>query len=100
MNLTALTSLAAHHAHALTMVRVACTSLCIVMLFFAGPPRLLAQGNPNGTLSGVVSDASGGVLPGVTILATNAQTGLTQQTVTGSASSTAASETTHRVPSG
>jgi hypothetical protein len=42
-----------------------------------------AQGNPTGTLSGVVSDPSGGVLPGVTVVAVNVGTGVTQQTVTG-----------------
>src|SRR5687768_208302 len=42
-----------------------------------------AQGNPTGALSGVVSDPSGGVLPGVTVMAVNVGTGVTQQTVTG-----------------
>src|SRR5687767_4250064 len=42
-----------------------------------------AQGNPTGALSGVVSDPSGGVLPGVTVVAVNVGTGVTQQTLTG-----------------
>ena len=33
--------------------------------------------------SGTISDSSGGVLPGVTVIAKNAQTGLTQQTTSG-----------------
>ncbi len=41
-----------------------------------------AQVSPTGTLNGVVTDASGGVLPGVTVLAVNVATGVTQQTVT------------------
>ena len=44
-----------------------------------------AQGSPTGTLAGTISDPSGGVLPGVTVTAKSAQTGLTQQTVSGGA---------------
>jgi Carboxypeptidase regulatory-like domain/TonB dependent receptor len=44
-----------------------------------------AQGSPTGTLSGTVSDPSGSVLPGVTVVAKAAQTGLTQQTISGGA---------------
>ncbi len=51
-------------------------------LLVAGPtPPAAAQGSPTGTLAGTISDPSGGVLPGVTVTAKNAQTGLTQQTV-------------------
>ena len=45
------------------------------------PSVVRAQGSPTGTLTGVIADTSGGVLPGVTVIATNMQTGLTQQTV-------------------
>jgi hypothetical protein len=41
------------------------------------------QGNPTGVLTGTISDPSGGVLPGVTVVARNTQTGLTQDTVSG-----------------
>jgi hypothetical protein len=50
---------------------------------FALPSSTEAQGNPAGTLNGVVSDSSGGVLPGVTVTVENVQTGLTQQTISG-----------------
>ena len=46
-------------------------------------PAARAQGSPTGTLTGVVLDPSGGVLPGVSVTAKNTQTGLTQQTVSG-----------------
>jgi Carboxypeptidase regulatory-like domain len=46
------------------------------------PTPALAQGSA-GTLAGTVSDPSGGVLPGVTVIAKGAQTGFTQQTISG-----------------
>jgi Carboxypeptidase regulatory-like domain/TonB dependent receptor len=49
----------------------------------AAPVR--AQGSPTGALTGTVADSSGGVLPGVTVVAKGAQTGLTRQTISGSA---------------
>ena len=49
------------------------------------PGPALAQGSPTGTLNGTVSDPSGAVLPGVTVVARAPQTGLTQQTVSGGA---------------
>ena len=52
---------------------------CAAFLFAL--PAARAQGSPTGTLTGVVLDPSGGVLPGVSITAKNTQTGLTQQTV-------------------
>jgi Carboxypeptidase regulatory-like domain len=53
------------------------------LLAAAAPAR--AQGSPTGTLAGTVTDSSGGVLPGVTVMAKGVQTGLTQQTISGSA---------------
>ena len=47
------------------------------------PIQARAQGSPTGTLNGTVSDPSGAVLPGVTVVAKGTQTGLTQQTVSG-----------------
>jgi Carboxypeptidase regulatory-like domain len=55
--------------------------LMAIVLVVPVPAR--AQGSPTGTLSGSISDSSGGVLPGVTVIAKNAQTGLTQQTTSG-----------------
>jgi hypothetical protein len=51
----------------------------------AAPVRARAQGSPTGALTGMVADSSGGVLPGVTVIAKGAQTGLTRQTISGSA---------------
>jgi hypothetical protein len=54
----------------------------LMAMLLATPATGLAQGNPTGTLTGVVADPSGAVLPGVTVVARGSQTGLTQQTVT------------------
>jgi hypothetical protein len=63
-------------------------SVLVVFLGIAGAilgfaPPGFAQSSPTGTLTGVVADSSGAVLPGVTVVATNTQTGATQQDVTG-----------------
>jgi Carboxypeptidase regulatory-like domain len=65
--------------------RVLAWTLVICAPLFLAPPAARAQGNPTGTLTGTITDPSGGVLPGVTVTATSAQTGLTQQTVSGGA---------------
>ena len=39
------------------------------------PSLATAQSSATGSLTGTVSDPSGGVLPGVTVLATNPETG-------------------------
>lgn len=58
------------------------TSLCIlVILALLTPTALLAQ-TVTGTLSGTVTDRSGGALPGVTVTAKNAETGLERVVVT------------------
>src|SRR5688500_15466886 len=85
MNFAAPTKSSGRSTNVFSLIRLACASLCLAVLTFAAPQQLLAQGNPNGTLTGVVSDPSGGVLPGVTVVIKNAQTGLTQQTLTGTA---------------
>ncbi|HET9358106.1 MAG TPA: carboxypeptidase-like regulatory domain-containing protein [Vicinamibacterales bacterium] len=64
------------------IVAVACVAT--VGLFVDSTPAR-AQGSPTGTLSGSVIDSSGAVLPGVTVIATGAKTGLTQQTISGGA---------------
>jgi len=62
-----------------------CTAIVLLAIAALMPARAHAQGSAGGTLAGTVSDASGGVLPGVTVTAKAAQTGLTQQTVSGGA---------------
>jgi hypothetical protein len=59
--------------------------VAVVFAPLAWPALVQAQGNPSGTLTGTVSDSSGGVLPGVTVTARRVQTGLTQQAVTSTA---------------
>lgn len=59
--------------------------LIAVTALFAAPASVRAQGSPTGTLTGTVADPSGAVLPGVSVTATGAQTGLTQQAITGGA---------------
>ncbi len=61
----------------------AAVALVAVMAVLTAPARMVAQGSPTGTLTGKVSDPSGGVLQGVTVAARSAQTGLTQQTISG-----------------
>ena len=58
--------------------------LLLITVGFFVPSVALAQGSPTGTLTGTVSDPSGGVLPGVTVTAVAQGTGLTQQAVSGS----------------
>ena len=65
-----------------TFAVVALVAMAVVL---AAPVPAWAQGSPTGTLTGTVSDPSGGVLPGVTVIAKGAQTGLTQQTISGGA---------------
>ena len=67
------------------LVRSWFPALMIVALIsaLAAPARMVAQGSPTGTLTGTVSDPSGAVLPGVTVAVKRVQTGLTQQTTTG-----------------
>ena len=48
------------------------------------PSLATAQSSATGSLSGTVADSSGAVLPGVTVLAVNPETGVTQSVVTGS----------------
>ena len=57
----------------------------MVLAVMLAPAQVRAQGSPTGILTGTVSDPSGAVLPGVTVVAKGAQTGLTQQTISGAA---------------
>jgi hypothetical protein len=58
-------------------------SLILVGFLFLLLPQLLFAQTNAGSLSGVVSDASGGALPGVTVTATNSATGFNRSVVTG-----------------
>ena len=52
---------------------------CLLML---SPATAVAQGTTTGSLTGVVTDAQGGVLPGAAVLATHTPTGTTYDGVT------------------
>jgi hypothetical protein len=62
-------------------VRVWVSGIVALLLL---PGLAIAQSSATGSLSGTVADPSGAVLPGVTVLATNPDTGVSQSTVTGS----------------
>src|SRR5712691_300312 len=59
--------------------RVSIAALAFALIAAATPA--VAQ-TTNGVISGIISDAQGGVLPGVTINARNAETGLSRTVVT------------------
>jgi outer membrane receptor protein involved in Fe transport len=63
-----------HHAHRLVTALV----LCLLALF---PAPILAQ-TPTGSIDGVVTDTSGAVAPGVTVVVRNEATGATREAVT------------------
>lgn len=54
-----------------------------LVVLLAGATGLQAQGTTSGSLSGLVSDESGGALPGVTVTATHQPTGTGYTAVTG-----------------
>ncbi|HLL70336.1 MAG TPA: carboxypeptidase-like regulatory domain-containing protein, partial [Pyrinomonadaceae bacterium] len=60
----------------------------LLLLLFAGamlsalPTRITAQSNPTGSLSGLVKDASGASLPGVSVTVRSSGTGVTRTAVT------------------
>ena len=56
------------------------TAALLVALAFISPPAM-AQ-TTNGVISGIVADAQGGVLPGVTVTARNVDTGATRNSTT------------------
>ena len=58
-------------------------SVCFAVLLAAAPaPMAGAQPAQTGTVAGAVADASGGVLPGVTVTITSQERGVTRSTVT------------------
>ena len=64
------------------LARLVAPLLALGFLFaFAGTGPALAQGE-RGIIGGIVADAQGGVLPGVTVTARNVDTGFTQTAVT------------------
>src|SRR5688572_14201314 len=70
------------HGIARRVIAIVVVAMCAAVLH---PTIAAAQGSPTGILSGVVSDPGGGVLPGVTVVAVNVATGLTQTTVSSAA---------------
>jgi Carboxypeptidase regulatory-like domain/TonB-dependent Receptor Plug Domain len=58
----------------------ACFTLAAVVMILGLPARVLAQGT--GTISGTISDATSGVLPGATVVVKNTETGQTREVVT------------------
>jgi hypothetical protein len=57
----------------------ACAILVALLLLPAGPA---AAQDPRGSITGTVADATGGVLPGVTVVVKNVETGVEQNVVT------------------
>jgi hypothetical protein len=64
-------------------LKVLVWALAACMIIIAAYPSTYAQSSPTGTLTGIVTDPSGAVLPGVSITATAVQTGLAQHVVSG-----------------
>ena len=58
--------------------------VCGMLALLVWPSMAMAQSSATGSLTGTVADPSGAVLPGVTVLALNPETGVSQSTVTGS----------------
>jgi len=56
----------------------------LAVFLLSSPAALLAQSS-NGSISGTITDDSGGALPGVTVTATSAETGATRMTVSNAA---------------
>ncbi len=58
--------------------------VCGILVLVLLPALAGAQSSATGSLTGTVADPSGAVLPGVTVVALNPDTGVSQSTVTGS----------------
>ena len=63
---------------------VGAATLLVLSLFFAAAPSAFAQGGATSTITGIVRDEGGGVLPGATVLVVSNATGSRFETVTGS----------------
>jgi hypothetical protein len=72
-----------HRTWAGRSVSIATAFLTLAVMLLGIPTPARSQGGSAGTLAGVVLDSSGGVLPGVVVVATSRQTGFSQQAVTG-----------------
>src|SRR5258705_11556717 len=57
-------------------------SLAALLFAFVSVATAAMAQTTNGVISGIISDAQGGVLPGVTVTARNAETGLARTVVT------------------
>src|SRR6266850_3105653 len=64
------------------MKRLICRQCVIALLLTLWIPSLMAQSAGTGALTGTVTDPTGAVIPGVTVTATNTQTGLERTTTT------------------
>src|SRR5262245_61675905 len=60
-------------------VRTVCAALLLLLVALVSAAS--AQ-DPRGTIAGTVTDATGGVLPGVTVVVRNLETGVAQDTIT------------------
>ncbi len=56
-------------------IRLSVAIAVVAAASLLSPRVAAAQSSPTGTLTGTIADPSGGVLPGVTVMATNTQTG-------------------------
>ena len=59
--------------------------ICGILALLLLPSLATAQSSASGSVSGTVTDPSGGVVPGVTVLVTSPGTGVSQSAVTGAA---------------
>lgn len=63
--------------------RISCLAIVAAVIFLSGLyPEFLGGQSVNGVILGRVTDPSGGVLPGVTVVVENTDTGVSQSTVT------------------
>jgi hypothetical protein len=67
------------------MAQVVVSFVAAILLVLASAPGVAAQSNPTSSLSGVVVDTGGGVIPGATVVVTLEGTGTTFEVVTNSA---------------
>jgi outer membrane receptor protein involved in Fe transport len=58
--------------------------ILLLLLLLLGAPVAFAQSATDGAIGGTVFDASGAVVPGVAVIATSDETGLTQNAISGS----------------
>jgi hypothetical protein len=65
-------------------MKFACGLVLLAVSLIASSPLTYAQGGATSSITGVVSDAGGGVLPGATVIATSAATGTKFEAVTSS----------------